>query len=887
VLLVSGERGVGKSMLLREAGDEGAEHGFSLAAGAADRLGRRLPFFALRMAVGLTSDAGDLARPTLPSAQISKLRDRLVRRAEIAPVLVTLDNLQTASQETLMALRVLPRELARYPIAWILAWSAASADKDVNCLFTALAREGAFRVVLRPLDEGMVAEMLADAFGALPDDGLLELAAGAKGNPALLAELMDGLREEKMVRVADGRACLASARLPSRISCAARQWLDVSESARRLLGTAAVLGGEFQLSDVAEVMDAAPAALLPGVEEALDAGIIIAGEGTFSFRHRLIARAVEESVPQPVRGVLHRRFGEILLGRGGAETEAAGHLMSGAAPGDPASLAGLDSGVARILPWSPQTAADLAIRALQCTGPADQTATPRAVAAAEALAAACRPAQAARIAYAALAHPIPGGLEVRLRCALASTLNMSGQADDATAEAEKALSLPGPRDLRDRALGAWLQAVAARGRDRRADRIATSLLASPDEHADHAVVAAGTALAMLRWDEGRSTDALELLREAARRGRGISPDARRSQPDLLLAARMIDLRRLDEAAGFLQATDNGGPHGGLAGIVLPVLRARLHLARGRLDDAATEAGAARDAAESAGADAYASVARSLLAAVALRQGRLHDAVQHVASRTVLPPHAAAVYAPAEACLVPAQVAEAANGPASAVAQILELSGDTGALRRVLLGDPTLAVWLVRVALAAGDHELATRTVAVIETLASPEVPAIGAGAAHARGLLTKDRESLAYAAACHADPWARASAAEDLAVLSAGGTARDEAVGRLSDALAGYGRTGATADLARVRARLRDLGIRRRHWRTSPDRAVDGWESLTDSECAVAELIAEGLTNRQAADRMYISTHTIAHHLRQAFRKLSIGSRVELARIVVERSQQA
>jgi DNA-binding CsgD family transcriptional regulator len=33
---------------------------------------------------------------------------------------------------------------------------------------------------------------------------------------------------------------------------------------------------------------------------------------------------------------------------------------------------------------------------------------------------------------------------------------------------------------------------------------------------------------------------------------------------------------------------------------------------------------------------------------------------------------------------------------------------------------------------------------------------------------------------------------------------------------------------------------------------------------------------------MYISTHTVAHHLRQAFRKLHIASRVELARIVIE-----
>jgi DNA-binding CsgD family transcriptional regulator len=206
---------------------------------------------------------------------------------------------------------------------------------------------------------------------------------------------------------------------------------------------------------------------------------------------------------------------------------------------------------------------------------------------------------------------------------------------------------------------------------------------------------------------------------------------------------------------------------------------------------------------------------------------------------------------------------------------------------VLLGDPALAVWLVRTALADGEHPLAARIAATIETLSSPDAPAIDAAVAHARGLLTKDGNSLADAAARHADPWARASAAEDLAVLDVSATARDEAVSRLNEALEGYAKTGATADLARVRARLRGLGIRRRHWETSLDRPVDGWESLTDTERAVAELIAQGLTNQQAADRMYISTHTIAHHLRQAFRKLSIGSRVELTRVVVERSRPA
>lgn len=65
-----------------------------------------------------------------------------------------------------------------------------------------------------------------------------------------------------------------------------------------------------------------------------------------------------------------------------------------------------------------------------------------------------------------------------------------------------------------------------------------------------------------------------------------------------------------------------------------------------------------------------------------------------------------------------------------------------------------------------------------------------------------------------------------------------------------------------------------------------GWWSLTDSERAVAELVAEGLTNREAGRRVYLSRHTVDSHLRQIFRKLNITSRVELARIAGEHSGQ-
>jgi DNA-binding CsgD family transcriptional regulator len=65
-------------------------------------------------------------------------------------------------------------------------------------------------------------------------------------------------------------------------------------------------------------------------------------------------------------------------------------------------------------------------------------------------------------------------------------------------------------------------------------------------------------------------------------------------------------------------------------------------------------------------------------------------------------------------------------------------------------------------------------------------------------------------------------------------------------------------------------------------RASFGWASLRDSELGVAELVAQGLTNREIGARLFLSRHTVDAHLRQIFRKLGICSRVELTRLVVE-----
>lgn len=65
---------------------------------------------------------------------------------------------------------------------------------------------------------------------------------------------------------------------------------------------------------------------------------------------------------------------------------------------------------------------------------------------------------------------------------------------------------------------------------------------------------------------------------------------------------------------------------------------------------------------------------------------------------------------------------------------------------------------------------------------------------------------------------------------------------------------------------------------TSPRMATrKRWRNLTDQEHDIARLVITGLTNRQVAKRLFLSSHTVNYHLRKIFQKLEIRSRVELA----------
>jgi len=233
--------------------------------------------------------------------------------------------------------------------------------------------------------------------------------------------------------------------------------------------------------------------------------------------------------------------------------------------------------------------------------------------------------------------------------------------------------------------------------------------------------------------------------------------------------------------------------------------------------------------------------------------------------------------------------EERDGPRAALQPIAWLYDQIRKFRWLLLSDPGVAPWLVRIALAAGDQrraELANAEACELGRI-NGAFPAVAASGRHAAGLFSGQAEPLEDAVQTQPDVWARASAAEDLGVLLTTADHRGDAVARLEQAQDGYSQLGAMRDMARVRHRLRILGVVHRHWSPAQPGPADGLAGLTPTEAGIAELVARGLTNRQIADQAFVSTHTVAFHLRQIYRKLGVASRVELARLVLAAQRDA
>lgn len=66
-----------------------------------------------------------------------------------------------------------------------------------------------------------------------------------------------------------------------------------------------------------------------------------------------------------------------------------------------------------------------------------------------------------------------------------------------------------------------------------------------------------------------------------------------------------------------------------------------------------------------------------------------------------------------------------------------------------------------------------------------------------------------------------------------------------------------------------------------PNTEKNALDKLTDREREIVELVAEGLTSKQIAEKLFLSTHTVSTHRKNALGKLEVSSVPELVRFVI------
>jgi DNA-binding CsgD family transcriptional regulator len=898
-VLVVGLAGMGKTALLDEAEGMARERGIRVFRGTGDVAAQVIPLGPLLDALVSVPDAPvdpavlrDLSHsPDQRFWLIRELQEALERAALRAPVLISVDDVQWADAATLAALGTLPRQLTTHRILWLLAARYGETAAAAGVALRRLETADALKITLDPLGRTAVAGVAEDLLGGVPDPALLEVLAGVRGHPFLLTELLRGLREEKLVAVDGGTVRLTGTGIPLRfVDSVKHQLARLSPDARDALQMACVLGRRFSADELAALTGSTPAATVATLREAMTAGLVTEDGDRVAFRHDLVREAVDATLPRTVWQSLRRRAVDVMLRYGAPPSDVAELVMDVARPGDTEAVAILRRAAAQTGRMSPTVASQLSRRALDLTPPGDPGRGPLTAETLGYLMYAGKAAEAVKLMTAAAGDLADPTAEAEARLSLAH-LSMQYAPADVVEQCQRALELPGvPAALRVQLLSFLSLGLDMLGDVSAAEQAARDAVDTARASADPAnevvtmVPRAAQALAHGAWRQ-----AIDLISEALAHHAAKGVATRLSLPDAWETLIFIVVARLDDAFALIDAGMKAAQRDAIwANIrVWSMMRFRALLCSGRLADARAEAEATIEMADEIGDGSYGyinHVALYVLGRVALHTGdpaglaqarrsavRLGQAQESPSSRR-LGAWLMALVAEADGALaVQTGVQDLdplAGGPLSATSP--RMYADSAALTRILL--------------EAGRRADAMTVVARLEDFATrhPGFPFLDCAALHARAVLDGDPDTaLRAVAASSGDPRSlvRAAVLEDAGRLLPEARAA-EAVPLLETALASYAGAGAERDAARVRRLLRARGVRPP---AGGPRSAPDWPELTESEFAVVSLAAQGATNREVAERLYLSPYTVNSHLRHVFAKLGIRSRVELARLAAAR----
>jgi DNA-binding CsgD family transcriptional regulator/tetratricopeptide (TPR) repeat protein len=909
VALIGGEPGIGKTRLLTAGLAHAADQGIRVISGEADELGRHQPFAALAEALAREPDGSALApvhlllrgqddgrraggHGDLTFQVVDGLVAAFEELSSAGPIVFALEDLHWADPSTLRVLRSMVRRLCDRPVGFLATVRRLPRSRELQGLLDTLVAEGAEAISLEPLPDDAVVALAATLIGARPGPRLRSRLASTGGNPLLVIEYLRALADDRAILQVDGTAETDNDALePALRATILRRLGRVGDAAGRLLEIASVLGTSFRLADLAAITSRPAAELLAPVREAMRAGLVADDGDHLVFRHELVREAIYSDLPSAVRKDLHREAGQVLARSGAPVGRIAEQLALGAPVGDAETVKWLRTAARQAARGSPVAAASLLERALRIGGP--QSPERQAITAEliPLLVMTGRLTEYERLRETLGPEDVLDPPQLAgYRLGVAHALVRRGRWRDAAEQLAPANRQPagGPPAL---ALGprSFIQLVA--GNVGAAARDAAASLAAAEQTSSQAGTV--TALMTLTWVKAAAGD----LEEAVVLGSRAVAVARRSTslfagflfPHLCLGGALMDADRHEEAdaafhAGIARA------HELLTPAWLPYYHAGLAIKSfhtGAWDDA-------RSAAETALTLGEETLTRwthqpyALLARIALARDDLPAAAEAARAACAelgeLPPAMGANWA----LWAQALVAEAEGARDDAV-ELMTRAWHTVPELRHLFGNRLIPADTVRLALAAGDQNLATHVTAAVEALADRiGSPAASAAALRCRGLLNDDPETLLRAATTYqhsARIFEHALACADAAVALARAGRATEARPMLDRALAGYHRLGATRESARAIAMLREHGIRRGE-RGPRRRAATGWPALTRTELAVTRLVAEGLTNRRVAARLFISRYTVETHLKHIFAKLEVTTRAELTAIAIRHGQR-
>ena len=892
IILLRGIAGAGKTRLLGEILTSTTRAGWRTVVAVPDPDSHLVPTAVLaEAALGaepplLTVDDVSALSATPDSRYwfIQTFRNAVEAAAQQQSFLFVVDDLQWADAASIAIIRSLVGSLSDLPILWAFAIRTGEHDENVNA---AVAEWSATATVvdIEALSDRAALDMASDLLGGVPDARLEATLRRAENVPLLVSELVQGLVEENLVAVDGDIAAVQGDQVPERFGASIRERiLRLPRRASHLVMVASILGRNFSVSNLAELLGETTSDLIDGIDLAIEADLLVDGS-PLRFRHDAIRETAESMLRPTVRAHLRRRAADIRLRSGEPLLAVAASVADSAERGDMAAVELLHDAALQLAPVDAVGAASLANRTVELASSPEQYG----------LIADLIPVLwvGGRVdAAKTLAHGLSAVLspEDRARTQLSiARLETESSFAAAIVTCDEALAMKGvPLAIRAQLLAVKTLNLANIGDYER-------LAASIDEARTAARVAGDIgALAtvdatesVLRFYEHRWTDAARLI-DAAVETMGRLPGFEAAQwlPEGLWPAFLANATGEGRAALELtnrRLNETQRTRSGIALAFWTMVKCRVLFDAGELEDAKAQAETVMTMASDLELGDFAqATAGVVLYRVALLVGDYAACQVQVAGVRAMADGAALHLTGSWLLALTAD----ADGD---VAAISALTADAYASLEVptpsLMTPADVAddALLARMWRKTGEFDRLQRLAAVSRSRSqnNPDSALAEGVSAHIDGVISGRPETLLRAVELlrrTERPLALAVALEDLGVAQSTEGSGDAEItwNEAADILETHG---AVRDANRVLRHLRGLGVRRR-----PKTPELHSGMLSARELQVAERLAGGSTTRQIASDLSLSQHTVLSHVRHIYEKWGISSRRALVERVARRA---